>query len=96
MKYEYQDVLIKELLNQKGTEVDKSTLTTAEIHVENIINCNVDLLDIKIRVIRGCIENVFDCQKNEYALDFTVYDFDFPEGIKTICFLNFNEATDVD
>lgn len=96
MKYEYQDILIKELLNQKGTEVDKSTLTTTEIHVEKIIDCNVDLLDIKIRVIQGCIENVFDNKKCEYALDFTVYDFDFPEGIKTICFLNFNEEIDID
>ena len=96
MKYEYQDILIKEMLNQKGNEIDKSTLATAEIHVEKIINCNVDLLDIKIREIQGCIENVFDYRKNEYALDFTVYDFVFSNGIKTICFLNFNEEIDID
>ncbi len=96
MKYEYQNILTEELLKQKGNEVDKKTLEAAEIHVENIIDCNIDLLGLNIRSVIGSIENVFDNKKCEYALDFTIYELNFPEGIKTICFLNFNEAIDAD
>lgn len=101
MKYEYQDAIIKELLKQKGNEIDKSTLKTAVInvfhyefgHYESNPKCCARKpdFDIHINIATGIVCGIRDKQGSEYAIDFTVYEMDYPIGEENhiLCVLDF-------
>lgn len=91
MKYEYENLLINELLKQKGNEIDKKTLETATFNV-----CHYEFghytvhpdyksdnsPDLHIHIAKGVILNVYDLQGSELSIDFTVYEMDYPSGYK--------------
>lgn len=90
MKYEYQDAIIKELLNIKGNDIDKSTLKTATIgvfHYEfgqykaNPMYATQKInSQIHIHIINGSVFGVLNKKGAEYSIDFTIYVFDYPVG----------------
>ena len=100
MKYEYQDIIKEELLNQKEKEIDKSTLKTATFNVfryvfgQYIVNpeykSQKDNPDIHI--VKGEIFGVCNLQGSEYSIDFTVYEMDYPAEHENhiLCHLNIN------
>ncbi len=100
MKYEYQDVIIKELIRQKEDEIDKSSFKNATLNVFNYqfghyeanpeYNLQKDNPDIHIHIAKGSVLGVCDTQGAEYCIDFTVYEIDNPAGSENhvFCFLN--------
>lgn len=100
MKYEYQDIIIKELLKQKGNEIDKKSLKNASLNVFHYEFGNYEPNpeykspkfnpNIHITIAKGCILNVCDLQGSDYSIDFTIYEMNYPVGYDnhTLCVLN--------
>lgn len=100
MKYEYQDVIIKELLKQKENEVNKKTLKKATLNVYHYefghyeanpeYNSQKATFDIHIHIAKGSVFNVYDIHGSEYCIDFTVYEIDYPAKSENhiFCYLN--------
>lgn len=96
MKYEYQDAIVKELLKQKGDDINKSTLKTATIGVYHYefghytANSEYNVQNaIPMHIAKGSVFEVYDKNGSEYSIDFTVYELDYPAGHenKILCIL---------
>ncbi len=90
MKYEYQDVIIKELLKQKGDDIDRSSLKAATIGIFHYefghYKANPEysmkkiISNVHMIIVNGSIVGICDKKGSEYSIDFTVYEFDYPVG----------------
>lgn len=99
MKYEYQDVIINELLKQKENEIDKKSLETATLNVYHYefghFSVHPDYEsdhrpDLHIHIAKGIISDIYNLQGSELSIDFTVYEIDYPSGYKNhiLCHLD--------
>lgn len=98
MKYEYQDIIVKTLIKEFGNTIDRKTLKTSIINVYSYTfgyyqtskECESILTNLHIGITSGAISKVYNLQGSELCINFTVYEFFYPTGIKnhTVCHLD--------
>lgn len=95
MKYTYHDLILKTLIEKAKNNIDENTINKAEITIGQVLNgiCNFQERDadtLHITVTYGSILNVCDKEGSELGIDFTVYEFLYPEGLKNqvLCHMN--------
>ena len=96
MKYEYQDLIIKTLLEKESEyNIDIVTVEKGEIIIGQVMNgiCNFQEKDadtLHLTVTYGSITDICDKEGSELGIDFTIYDFGYPIDLKNqiVCYIN--------
>lgn len=97
MKYEYQDVIVKTLINQLKDDLDKSTLKDARLDIvsssfgyykSTFPKDNTEDTMFYMKVEKGVIFHICDSRGSEYSIDFTVYEIMNPYGDSNHIFCN--------
>lgn len=91
MKYEYQDIILKEIIKELGNKLDIESFKTATLNVysykygqfEQILptkHKSTNEPNIHIHIAQGSLFGISDKQGSSYSIDFTIYEFDYPQG----------------
>lgn len=94
MKYTYHDLILKTLYEKSQNNINKNTIDEGEIIIGQVLNCTCNFQEkdadtLHITVTYGSILNICDKEGSELGIDFTVYEFAYPVGLKNqiICYM---------
>lgn len=92
MTYEYQELILNTILEKGGNKIDENTIKNGQIKIGQVLNglCKFqekDAFDIHITVTYGTVFNICYKDGSEISIDFTIYEFLYPSGLKnqTVC-----------